>query len=228
MKKHKSESENHKEKADLEAEEKGINVPDESKESDEISRLNDRYLRLAADFDNFRRRTLKERQDLILSAGEDLIVGILPVLDDFERAFEMLHKAEGDNSTAIEGTEIIYKKLLSFLTSKGLKVIEALGEELNRDYYEVLGVSKEATAEEIKKAYRKMAIKYHPDKNPGDKQSEEKFKEAAEAYDVLSNPDKKSRYDQFGHSGMNGGGGGFSGGGFSMDDIFSQFGDIFG
>ena len=97
-----------------------------------------------------------------------------------------------------------------------------------RDYYEVLGVSKEATAEEIKKAYRKMAIKYHPDKNPGDKQSEEKFKEAAEAYDVLSNPDKKSRYDQFGHSGMNGGGGGFSGGGFSMDDIFSQFGDIFG
>ncbi|HBG24046.1 MAG: nucleotide exchange factor GrpE [Bacteroidetes bacterium HGW-Bacteroidetes-5] len=138
MKKHKSESENHKEKADLEAEEKGINVPDESKESDEISRLNDRYLRLAADFDNFRRRTLKERQDLILSAGEDLIVGILPVLDDFERAFEMLHKAEGDNSTAIEGTEIIYKKLLSFLTSKGLKVIEALGEELNTDYHEAI------------------------------------------------------------------------------------------
>ena len=98
-----------------------------------------------------------------------------------------------------------------------------------RDYYEVLGVSKGASAEEIKKAYRKMAIKYHPDKNPGDKESEEKFKEAAEAYDVLSNPDKKSRYDQFGHAGMGGasGGGGFSGG-FSMEDIFSQFGDIFG
>lgn len=98
-----------------------------------------------------------------------------------------------------------------------------------RDYYEVLGVSKGASADEIKKAYRKMAIKYHPDKNPGDKKSEENFKEAAEAYDVLSNPDKKARYDQFGHAGMSGnGGGGFSGGGFSMDDIFSQFGDIFG
>ena len=98
-----------------------------------------------------------------------------------------------------------------------------------RDYYEVLGVSKGASAEEIKKAYRKLAIKYHPDKNPGDKESEEKFKEAAEAYDVLSNPDKKSRYDQFGHAGMGeaSGGGGFSGG-FSMEDIFSQFGDIFG
>ncbi|MDO9680630.1 MAG: DnaJ domain-containing protein, partial [Bacteroidales bacterium] len=96
-----------------------------------------------------------------------------------------------------------------------------------RDYYEVLGVTKSASAEEIKKAYRKMAIKHHPDKNPGDKDAEEKFKEAAEAYDVLSNPDKKARFDQFGHAGMNGGGGGFSGG-FSMDDIFSQFGDIFG
>ena len=103
-----------------------------------------------------------------------------------------------------------------------------------RDYYEVLGVEKSANADEIKKAYRKAAIKYHPDKNPGDKEAEEKFKEAAEAYDVLSNPDKRARYDQFGHAGMNGGaagggfGGGFSGGGFSMEDIFSQFGDIFG
>src|SRR5574344_1184925 len=98
-----------------------------------------------------------------------------------------------------------------------------------RDYYEVLGVSKEATPEEIKKAYRKKAIEFHPDKNPGDKQAEEKFKEAAEAYDVLSNPDKKARYDRFGHAGMSGAaGGGFSSGGFSMDDIFSNFGDIFG
>jgi len=103
-----------------------------------------------------------------------------------------------------------------------------------RDYYEVLEVTKEASVEEIKKAYRKKAIQYHPDKNPGDKEAEEKFKEAAEAYDVLSNPDKRSRYDQFGHAGMsgaagNGGpfGGGFSGG-MSMDDIFSMFGDIFG
>ncbi|MEA5006220.1 MAG: molecular chaperone DnaJ [Rikenellaceae bacterium] len=99
-----------------------------------------------------------------------------------------------------------------------------------RDYYEVLGVTKGASADEIKKAYRKLALKYHPDKNPGDKDAEEKFKEAAEAYDVLSNPDKKSRYDQFGHAGMSGAasGGGFSGAGFSMEDIFSQFGDIFG
>ena len=102
-----------------------------------------------------------------------------------------------------------------------------------RDYYEVLGVEKNANADEIKKAYRKAAIKYHPDKNPGDKEAEEKFKEAAEAYDVLSNPDKRARYDQFGHAGMGGaagGAGGFGGGfgGFSMEDIFSQFGDIFG
>ncbi len=96
-----------------------------------------------------------------------------------------------------------------------------------RDYYEVLGVEKTATADEIKKAYRKKAIQYHPDKNPGDKEAEEKFKEAAEAYEVLSDPQKRQRYDQFGHAGMSGAGG-FSGGGMSMEDIFSQFGDIFG
>lgn len=101
-----------------------------------------------------------------------------------------------------------------------------------RDYYEVLEISKNASVDDIKKAYRKMAIKYHPDKNPGDKAAEEKFKEAAEAYEVLSNPDKKQRYDQFGHAGL-GGNGGFGGGrggfgGMNMEDIFSQFGDIFG
>lgn len=96
-----------------------------------------------------------------------------------------------------------------------------------RDYYEVLGVSKTASADDIKKAYRKKAIQYHPDKNPGDKEAEEKFKEAAEAYEVLSNPQKRSRYDQFGHDGM-GGSAGFGGGGMSMEDIFSHFGDIFG
>ena len=88
-----------------------------------------------------------------------------------------------------------------------------------RDYYEILGISKQADAKEIKKAYRKLAIKYHPDKNPNDKNAENKFKEAAEAYDVLSKPEKKQRYDQFGHSGMTGGGG--FGGGMNMDDIFS-------
>ena len=96
-----------------------------------------------------------------------------------------------------------------------------------RDYYEVLGVSKSASAEEIKKAYRKLAIQYHPDKNPDNPAAEEKFKEAAEAYEVLSNPEKKSRYDQFGHQGL-GGAGGFGGGGMNMEDIFSQFGYIFG
>ena len=97
-----------------------------------------------------------------------------------------------------------------------------------RDYYEVLGGSKSADATEIKKAYRKLALKYHPDKNPGDKEAEEKFKEAAEAYDVLSNEEKKRRYDQFGHAGVGGAGQGGFGGGMSMDDIFSQFGDFFG
>lgn len=100
-----------------------------------------------------------------------------------------------------------------------------------RDFYEILGVSKGAAADEIKKAYRKLAIKYHPDKNPGDKAAEEKFKEAAEAYEVLSNPEKKQRYDQFGHAGNSAGFGGGGGGGFggmNMEDIFSQFGDVFG
>ncbi|NLK15762.1 MAG: molecular chaperone DnaJ [Bacteroidales bacterium] len=96
-----------------------------------------------------------------------------------------------------------------------------------RDYYEILGVSKNSDKEEIKKAYRKMALKYHPDRNPGDKEAEEKFKEAAEAYDVLSNDDKRSKYDQFGHQAFSGGAGGWSGGGMTMEDIFSSFGDIF-
>ena len=94
-----------------------------------------------------------------------------------------------------------------------------------RDYYEVLGVDKNVTPDELKKAYRKLALQYHPDRNPGDKEAEEKFKEAAEAYDVLSNPEKKARYDQFGHAGVDGA---YGQGGMNMDDIFSQFGSIFG
>ncbi len=99
-----------------------------------------------------------------------------------------------------------------------------------RDYYEILGVTRNSDEAEIKKAYRKMAVKFHPDKNPGDKEAEEKFKEAAEAYDILSNPDKRAKYDRFGHQGAasSGGGGGYGGGGMNMEDIFSQFGDIFG
>ncbi len=99
-----------------------------------------------------------------------------------------------------------------------------------RDYYEVLGVERSANDDALKKAYRKLAIQYHPDKNPGDKEAEEKFKEIAEAYDVLSDPQKRQRYDQFGHAGLGGGaaGGGGGFGGMSMEDIFSRFGDLFG
>ncbi|NOU46871.1 MAG: DnaJ domain-containing protein, partial [Bacteroidales bacterium] len=98
-----------------------------------------------------------------------------------------------------------------------------------RDYYEILEIDRNATEADIKKAYRKQAIRFHPDKNPHDHTAEDKFKEAAEAYEILSNPDKRARYDRYGHQGVgNNSGGGFSGGGMSMDDIFSQFGDIFG
>jgi len=102
---------------------------------------------------------------------------------------------------------------------------------MKEDFYKILNVSKEASTSEIKKAYRKKAIEFHPDKNPGDEKAEENFKKAAEAYEILSDPDKKAKYDRFGHQAFEGGGGyggGFSGGGMNMDDIFSQFGDIFG
>jgi molecular chaperone DnaJ len=99
---------------------------------------------------------------------------------------------------------------------------------MKKDFYEILGIDKSATPEQIKKAYRKKAIEYHPDKNPGDKQAEENFKAAAEAYEVLSDPNKKARYDQYGSAAFDGSSGGFNGGGMNMDDIFSQFGDIFG
>lgn len=99
---------------------------------------------------------------------------------------------------------------------------------MKKDYYEILGVDKNADANAIKKAYRKKAIEFHPDKNPDDKVAEEKFKEAAEAYEVLSDPDKKARYDQYGHAAFDGAGGFGGGGHMNMDDIFSQFGDIFG
>ncbi|MBC7418696.1 MAG: molecular chaperone DnaJ [Pedobacter sp.] len=98
-----------------------------------------------------------------------------------------------------------------------------------RDYYDILGVTKNSSADEIKKAYRKMAIKHHPDKNPGDAKAEDNFKEAAEAYEILSNATKKARYDQYGHAGVGGAsGGGYGGAGMNMDDIFNQFGDVFG
>src|SRR5215467_8610051 len=98
---------------------------------------------------------------------------------------------------------------------------------MKRDYYEILGVQKNASQDEIKKAYRKVAMEYHPDRNPGNKTAEEKFKEAAEAYEILSDADKRAQYDRFGHAGV-GANRGFNGGGMNMEDIFSQFGDIFG
>lgn len=99
-----------------------------------------------------------------------------------------------------------------------------------RDYYEILGVGRDADESTLKKAYRKVAMQFHPDRNPGNKEAEEKFKEAAEAYEVLNDPDKRARYDRYGHAGVEGmgGGGGFQGGGMNMEDIFAQFGDIFG
>lgn len=106
--------------------------------NEKFEALNDKYIRLVAEFDNYRRRTAKERLDLVLSASEDTIIGILPVLDDFERALELLRKAEGDHSVAIEGTELIYNKLVSYLSTKGLKTIDAKGHELNTDFHEAI------------------------------------------------------------------------------------------
>ena len=97
-----------------------------------------------------------------------------------------------------------------------------------RDFYEILGVGKSSSTDEIKKAYRKVAMQHHPDRNPGDKAAEEKFKEAAEAYEILSDADKKSQYDRYGHAGVSGNGRGAGPGGMNMEDIFSQFGDVFG
>src|SRR5258707_831642 len=99
---------------------------------------------------------------------------------------------------------------------------------MKRDYYEILGVTKTSSADEIKKSYRKVAMQFHPDRNPGDKAAEDKFKEAAEAYEVLSDADKRAKYDRFGHQAFAPGAGGYSGGASNMEDIFSQFGDIFG
>lgn len=115
---------------------------DEIEEKDEreekLQQLNDKYLRLAAEFDNYRRRTLKEKQELILSASEGVVMGLLPVLDDFERAIEMLKSSKQENNAAIEGTELIYNKLLSFLNSKGVKEIESVGLKLDTDYHEAV------------------------------------------------------------------------------------------
>ena len=105
---------------------------------EQIAELNDKYLRLAAEFDNYRRRTLRERQELILTAGEEIIVGILPIVDDLDRAIAMLKESAKENRTAIEGTELIRSKLFSFLTSKGVKIVESIGKALDTDLHEAV------------------------------------------------------------------------------------------
>ena len=110
----------------------------ENNDSQKLSELNDRYLRLVAEFDNFRRRTAKERMDLVVNAAEDTIKGLLPVLDDFERAIDILSKSTGDIKAALEGTELIHNKLTVYLISKGLKKIEAVGESLDTDFHEAV------------------------------------------------------------------------------------------
>ncbi|MDD2491399.1 MAG: nucleotide exchange factor GrpE, partial [Bacteroidales bacterium] len=107
-------------------------------DAEKLAELNDRYLRLVAEFDNYRRRSAKERMDLVVNAAEETIKGLLPILDDFERAIEVLSKSEGDIKAALEGTELIYNKLLVYLISKGLKKIEAAGEVLDTDYHEAV------------------------------------------------------------------------------------------
>ncbi|MEN6618329.1 MAG: nucleotide exchange factor GrpE [Rikenellaceae bacterium] len=110
----------------------------EDKPEEKIAALNDKYLRLAAEFDNYRRRTTKERLDIVITASEETIMGILPVLDDCERALDVLHKSDGDNTVAIEGTELIYNKLFGYLETKGLRKIESIGKELNTDFHEAV------------------------------------------------------------------------------------------
>ena len=228
------------------------------KAQEEIEEQKDKYLRLSAEFDNYRKRTMKEKAELILNGGEKSLSSILPVVDDFERAIKTMETATDVNAVK-EGVELIYNKFMAVLAQNGVKVIETKDQPLDTDYHEAIAVIPAPSEAQkgkildcvqtgytlndkvlrhakvvVGEAYRKKAIQYHPDKNPGDKEAEEKFKEAAEAYDVLSNPEKRSRYDQFGHAGVSGaagnGGpfGGFGGEGMSMDDIFSMFGDIFG
>ncbi|CAG0907919.1 unnamed protein product, partial [Darwinula stevensoni] len=232
----------------------------------EVAEAKDKYIRLYSEFENFRRRTAKEKIDTIMNATEGLMKELIPVLDDFERAQKSMETSE-DVKAIKEGVDLIFNKFQKTLASKGLKAMESkdqvfdvelhecitqfaagddkkgkvvdevekgyyLNDKLKnmakKDYYDLLGVAKNVSADDLKKAYRKLAIKYHPDKNPGDKEAEEKFKEIAEAYGVLSDPDKKARYDRYGHEGV-GGASGFGGaGGVNMEDIFSQFGDIFG
>ncbi|CAG0906105.1 unnamed protein product, partial [Cyprideis torosa] len=197
----------------------------------------DKYLRLYAEFDNFKRRTAKERLDLLKTAGKDLIIDLLPVLDDMDRAYLEMKKT--NQPELLKGIELIRNKLNHALEEHGLARIEVeKGEALDTDKHEAITTIpapdeslKNKIIDTIETGYtlNDKVIRFAKvvlDKNPDDPQAEERFKEAAQAYEVLSDPNKRSRYDQFGHAGVGGAGG--AGGGMNMEDIFSQFGDIFG
>ena len=237
--------------------------------------LQDRLLRTAAEFDNYRKRMDRERRDLAEYTAGEVITELLPIIDNLERALQ----ASAPDDPLRKGVELIHKQMLDMLRKRGVTPIEALGadfdpnfhqaviheesaqhregevmEELQRgyvvgdrllrpamvkvaktrvskrDYYEILSVTRTATEQEIKSSYRKLALKFHPDRNPGDKESEERFKEAAEAYAVLIDTDKRHMYDRFGHAGLGGAAtGGFDPNAFSgFEDILGGLGDIFG
>ena len=238
--------------------------------------LQDRLLRTAAEFDNYRKRVERERRDLADYMKADILAEILPIVDNFERA---LQAPSSDTDSLRKGVELIHKQMLDLLRKRGVTPIEALGADFDpnfhqavihetsadasrgrshggvaarlhagrsaasardgqggqsrvskRDYYEILGVSRTATDQEIKSAYRKLALKFHPDRNPGDKAAEDNFKEAAEAYAVLVDTDKRHMYDRFGHAGLGGAAtGGFDPNAFTgFEDILGGLGDIFG
>ena len=246
-------------------------------EADDIDRLQrerdeyyERLLRTAADFDNYRKRTDRERRELAERAATALLTDLLPLVDDLERA---LAADARDGDVDRRGVEIIHKQLLDLLAARGGRDHRGTGSRLRpesapgggtraergtprrrghrgvapglhparpaapgvvgqgsqgvttHDYYETLGVPRTADEAAIKSAYRKLALRYHPDRNPDDKTAEERFKEAAEAYAILADSDKRSRYDRFGHAGVGGSAGGA--GGYDPT-IFADFGDILG
>ena len=231
---------------------------------------------MAAEFDNYRKRIDRERREQSEAAAEGVLLDLLPIVDDLERALQA--PAAGDAQAYRAGVELIHRQMLDVLRRRGVTPIETAGVDFDprlhqavsqeqsdahrdgrdhrgvparlhagrspaaaghgqgsgfvskRDYYEVLGVTKTATDQEIKSAYRKLALKHHPDRNPGDKKAEDQFKEAAEAYAVLADTDKRHMYDRFGHAGLGGAAtGGFDPNVFTgFEDILGGLGDVFG